>query len=285
MESSQLYAQIERDFDLENARDEWSTLDLGGYINPAYRARWNGLLLDNAKSVECVYTAVFPDENVLEKVLSISEGSAMLFTHHPMIWDLTLRGFPFRNIPSRFLHGLAERKISLYNLHTPLDANGPYSTSTSLARALDIQPIDEFFVYQGVKVGVIGVTPSRVVEEVAIRARMAVQHEVKVWNYGEPEICERKVAIVAGGGNYPEAIEEVAELGFNLYLTGVSLINEGYQPSVQFHEEAKTRGVNIIAATHHSTEKFACIAMTEYFRQLGLPSVFIEGENLKNDME
>jgi len=40
-----------------------------------------------------------------------------------------------------------------------------------------------------------------------------------------------------------------------------------------------------LAATHYSTEKFACIAMTEYFTELGLPSEFIEGNNLKNDFE
>jgi len=285
MDSSELFAKIEEDFDLDKARDEWGALDLGGYLAPGYRERWNGLFLDNTRVVEGVYTAVFPDERVLENILLGNKRRALLFTHHPMIWDPTLGGFPFRNIPPRFLPDLKEREISLYNLHTPLDENGPDSTSTSLARALNVQPVDEFFTYGGVRVGVIGKTPSSLVEEVAETARTAVRHEVKVWDYGDEEINERKVAIVAGGGNYPEAIDEIGGLGLNLYLTGVSRIDRGYRPTVLFHERARENEINIIAATHYSTEKFACIAMTEYFRDLGLTSEFVEGHNPINDLE
>jgi putative NIF3 family GTP cyclohydrolase 1 type 2 len=285
MDSSKLCMKIEEDFDLNRATDNWGALDLGGYMVPSYREKWNGLLLDNTRVVERVYTAVFPDEKVLEHVLRENFRGALLFTHHPMIWDPTLGGLPFRNIPPSFLPELKERETSLYSLHTPLDENGPYSTSTSLARALNMQPVGEFFTYGGVKVGTIGKTLSSLIEEVAETARKAVGHEVKVWEYGDEEVNERNVAIVAGGGNYPEAIDEITGLGLNLYLTGVSRIDKGYRPTVLFHERARENGVNIIAATHYSTEKFACIAMTEYFNELGLPSEFIEGNNLKNDLE
>ena len=84
---------------------------------------------------------------------------------------------------------------------------------------------------------------------------------------------------------YPKAIEELASQGVNLYVTGVSSLNENYQPSIDFHEIAKKLKINVLAGTHYSTEKFACIAMTEYFSKLGINSKFIDGQYYLEDLE
>ncbi len=34
----------------------------------------------------------------------------------------------------------------------------------------------------------------------------------------------------------------------------------------------------MIAATHYSTERFACIAVQDFFKSLGVPSEFIDDE-------
>ena len=81
-----------------------------------------------------------------------------------------------------------------------------------------------------------------------------------------------------GGGNDPEMVKELVKLGINTYVTGVTKINESYAPSVEFHKVAKENGINVIGATHYSTEKFACIAMVGYFEKLGLPTKFISDE-------
>jgi putative NIF3 family GTP cyclohydrolase 1 type 2 len=285
MLSKKLFRQLETDFDLITAKDHWSILDLGDYLNEEYKIKQNGLLLDNTKVINKVYTSVFPEEKVLNHLLKLKQQNLLLFTHHPMIWDPVITGLPFKNIPKKYLPKLEEQKISFYNLHTPLDKNGDFSTSTSLAKVLKIEPKQEFFNYFGVKVGIIGRTFNKKVSSIAKTLQKVVGHQVRVWKYGKDEIKDSRVGLVAGGGNYPKAIEELASQGVNLYVTGVSSLNENYQPSIDFHEIAKKLKINVLAGTHYSTEKFACIAMTEYFSKLGINSKFIDGQYYLEDLE
>ena len=89
---------------------------------------------------------------------------------------------------------------------------------------------------------------------------------------------DNKIAVVAGGGNDPEILAEVAKLGINILVTGVTYPNKDYEPSLRAHEIAKENKINIIGGTHYSTEKFACIKMMEYFEKLGLLAEFLEDD-------
>ena len=51
-----------------------------------------------------------------------------------------------------------------------------------------------------------------------------------------------------------------------------------YEPSMRFHEICKKNKINVIAATHYSTEKFACIAIQKFFEDQGLPSEFLDDD-------
>jgi len=53
---------------------------------------------------------------------------------------------------------LKERRISIYNLHVPLDNYSDYSTSKTLADALNIEIVKPFAEYCGGLAGVIGKT-------------------------------------------------------------------------------------------------------------------------------
>jgi len=160
----------------------------------------------------------------------------------------------------------------------PLDKNGPYSTTVSLARALEIETEREFFEYHGVKVGIIGKTECKSVFELSGRVKETVGHLLKIWAYGSMQITNGKVALVAGGGNYPEIVEELAETDVRTYITGVTMTNPDYEPSLRFHEICQENKINVIAATHYSTEKFACIAIQKFFEELGVPSEFLEDD-------
>ncbi len=50
------------------------------------------------------------------------------------------------------------------------------------------------------------------------------------------------------------------------------------------HEFAKQNNINIIGATYNSTEKFACIKMVNFFKELGLSSSYIEDKVVYEDM-
>ena len=48
--------------------------------------------------------------------------------------------------------------------------------------------------------------------------------------------------------------------------------------------EWKEHNINIIGATHYSTEKFACIEMCKYFERLGLPCKYIDDIPVLEDL-
>jgi len=277
LKAEKLYEILDNEFELDKlSDDEWSFLDLGEYITERFKNTRMGLVLDNSKEIQKVYTAVFPSEHVLDDILSSEERNVLLFTHHPMIWDTSKGGFPFRNIPVKYLEELRESEISHYSIHVPLDRNGPYSTTASLARALEIETENEFFEYHGVFVGIIGKTECKSVFELSRKVKELVGHQLKIWNYGSPEISNQKVALVAGGGNDPDLAEEIAETDVRTFITGVTMKSPDFEPSLRFHEICQEYKINVIAATHYSTEKFACIAVQKYFDTLGMPSEFVE---------
>lgn len=286
MKAEKLYLHLDKEFEIEKLReDEWSLLDLGNYVTESFRETRKGLILDNSSEIRKVYTAVFPSEHVLDKLLATGEREFLLFTHHPMIWDTSTAGIPFRNIPKKYLEELREREISYYAIHVPLDRNGPYSTTVSLARALEVEQEREFFDYFGVQVGVVGKTGHKLFSELSDFVEKKVGHQVRRWTYGESKIVNQKVALVAGGGNFPEVAEELADTDIRTYITGVTKKSRDYEPSLRFHDICKDHGINVITATHYSTEKWACNAVLKLFESLGISGEFVEDVPALTDYE
>lgn len=282
MKAVELYERIERDFNLAICSDEW-VMEPNEYITEQFLKRSMGLVTDCSDTISYVYTAVFPSADVISKIISDGRRDALLFVHHPMNWDITK--FPvFSDVPAALLEKLRERKISIYNLHVPLDANGPYGTTANLAAALGVDATGEFYEYFGVKVGVIGTTDCGDVNALKNRFEEAVGHPVALYKYGEEEIRDGKVALIAGGGNTADVYPFLREMGINAYLTGIAAINEDFAPSVEAHEAAKAGGVNILAGSHYSTEKFACMKMVEYFAGLGIAGEFAADKPGMEDM-
>jgi putative NIF3 family GTP cyclohydrolase 1 type 2 len=285
MKAEKLYKSLEDQFELGKfEREEWGFSDEDDYITESFKEKGMGVVLDNTEEIQKVYTAVFPSEHVLDQLLASGERDILLFTHHPVIWDSSTGGFPFRKIPGEYLEKLSERAISLYSIHAPLDKNGPYSVSTSLAKAINVKTESEFFEYEGVLVGIIGSTDCKTVPEMTKQVEDAVGHHVKTWEYGATEIADQKVAVIAGGGNFPEIVEQLAETDVRMYVTGVTR-RVPERPSWRFHEICQEHGINVIGATHYSTEKFACIAVQKFFDTLGVPNEFVEGVPLFTDYE
>ena len=54
----------------------------------------------------------------------------------------------------------------------------------------------------------------------------AVGHEVSLYNYGESEIKNRIVAVIAGGGNDVDMLKDIAKAGVNTFVTGVTAKND-----------------------------------------------------------
>jgi len=282
MNANELYNRMETDFRLSLCKDFWEEMDFNEYITNQYRERYMGLVTDNTDKINYAYTAVFPSQAAIDKIINDGRREALLFVHHPMQWDINKTPV-FSDIPIDSLRELRERKISIYNLHVPLDANGTYGTTYNLAAALGIGMDEEFDEYGGVYVGVIGKTEYRTINELKQRFETAVGHDVKLYSYGEDFIKNNTVALVAGGGNEAAVYPLLREKGINTFLTGIAR-QANYQPSIDAHNAAKENGVNILAGTHYSTEKFACMKMVEYFARQGILSEFVPDTPCMEDM-
>ncbi len=283
MKAKELYYQLENDFPIKICDDDWEEIGNREYLTEEYKTRYMGLVTDNSDDIEYVYTAVFPSKAVTDKIIADNRNNALLFLHHPMIWDITKHPI-FTDISAETMQIFKERNISIFNYHAPLDANGEYSTSVNFAKALDITQIDEFYEYHKVLVGVIGSTECKTIKQLKDIFEKSVGHEIGLYQYGESEIKDGKVALVAGGGNDKEIYPFLKNKGINTYLTGITRIQESYPPSVEAHNTAKKCAINILSGTHYSTEKFAVIKMLEYFNKFGINGEFIEDEPCMEDI-
>ena len=284
MKATELYTRLDEDFGVKDLRDDWSFMKFNKFISPGFKKNYIGTVLDNATEIRKVFTLTMPDTDILEKLISSKQTDILLFSHHAMGYDPTMQGFPFYDIPEYILEQLKQQRISLYVLHVPLDKNGEYSTSVNLAKYLDFKVLDEFCEYMGIKCGVICKTEMKTAGELAEYVRTKVGHDIKLIRNGTDVIRNERIAIAAGGGSVDFAANEIAELGINMYLTGCTRKVPTYQPVTEFHRIIKEKNINVIGATHYTTEKFACIAMVDYFKKLGLQAEFLEGKYFLEDL-
>jgi len=284
MKAQELYEKIGRDFKIDKYKDDWSYVEFNEFINPDFQERYIGVMLNNTIEIEKVYTSTFPDTAILDNILDRNESDILLFCHHAMGYDPTLEGFPFYNIPAGYLKELKERRISFYVMHFPLDSNGIYSTSVNLAKALKLDITSEFCEYLGCKLGVICETGFTKLEDFALYIENIIGHAVKVRQYGDEIIQRKTVAVAAGGGCVDFVAKELAALGINTFLTGCTRPIPSFEPNLEFHRIAEQNGINLVGATHYSTEKFACTAMVKYFAGLSIEAEFVEGAPCMEDL-
>ena len=282
MKAELLYQQLEKDFINPALSDDWAgrMTTIADFLTDNFKKRSMGLVCDNSRVVSRVYTTVFPSRRVMQTILDKGEGNVLLFVHHPMVWDIN-KTPPWHPMEAALLNQFKDKRISIYNLHVPLDSYGEYSTSVTFAKALGIKITEPFGLYHGGLAGVFGNTEFASVTELGERFSKVLGHRTSLYLYGGKQIEGNEVAIVAGGGNEVDELTEAANSGINTFLTGVTILNDHSRPA---HEFAKEKRINILGGTHYSTEKFACIAMCDYFKKLGLPCEFIEDTPVLEDL-
>jgi len=282
MEADKLYQQLEKDFIAPGLSDDWGEwlAPIAGFVCDNFKRRSMGLVCDFNEEINKVYAAVFPSNAVMEKILSDGAQNAMLFVHHPAVWNIAAPQV-FLPPEAGLLRQFKNNGISVYNLHVPLDNFGEYSTSVSLARVLGIKIEKAFAPYFGALCGVFGQTELTLIGDLKDKFEKAVGHKCGLYRYGLDGIAKKKVAVVAGGGNEAGLLKEIADEGVNVLLTGIIAKNEFSKPA---HEFAKRHKINLLGGTHYSTEKFACVAMIGYFKNLGLPAEFVADQPTMEDI-
>ena len=277
MRAAELYSRLEKDFIFPGLSDDWARFmtPLDDFLTYNYKKRSMGLVCGFTTEVNKVFTAVFPSDKVMEAVLGKKTPDAMLFLHHPSVWEITGKPSAFHLMNRELLEQFKYQHISIYNLHVPLDNFSEYSTSGTLAKALGLTDLQPFYEYYGSLACIYGKTACKTVNELREVFAAAMGHRVSMYLYGEHQIRNGTVAVAAGGGNIIELQERLARDGVNILVTGVTINNEHTESA---HDSAREKKINLLGGTHYSTEKPACQAMCGYFQKLGLPSEFIEGE-------
>lgn len=286
MEANQLYEELEKDFiKSDYTEEEWIgrdwMSDISEYLSDNFKQRQMGLVCDFADEINKIYTAVFPSDKVLQEILDEGAENAMLLVHHPSVWDIRNAPKIFHSMNPELLKQFKERRISIYALHVPLDDFGEYSTGATLVKALGVTPEKPFAPYFGSLSGIFARTETKSVQELKEKFEKAVGHEVKLYPYGSDEIQNGMIAAIGGGGNQIDMLQQIIDEGINTFVTGVTLKNDFSSKSHQFAQENK---LNILGGTHYSTEKFACIALVDYFASKELESRFVEDVPLMEDM-
>jgi len=278
MKAVQLYKKLENDFITPEMSDDWIRYmdPITDFLCDNFRNRSIGLMCDFATEINKAYTAVFPSVRVMKSILDDGIHDAMFFVHHPSIWDIRKAPEVFQLMDRELLQQFRKRRISIYNLHN----YGPHSTSVTLAKTLGLKPEKAFALYFGSMAGVFGKTDFVSVQVLKSEFEKIVNHRVSLYQYGDSEIKDGIVAVVAGGG-LDETIEEIAQNEVNVLVTGITAQTEY---TIKAHEFAEKQGINILGGTHYSTEKFACKSMVRYFTEIGLLSYFIEDEPVLEDM-
>ncbi len=285
MKAVKLYKTLKRDFILPEMREDWNAavLPLKKYVLPAYKKNSIGLVLDFAKTITHVFTAVEPSPKVMKEILRRNISDALLFVHHPAVWNINLAPKVFSPMDLKLVKEFKRRRIAVFNLHHPLDAFGKYSTSAALAEALGLKQLKPFAKFDGVRCGVIGKTTVKTTAGIKDKLKEITGHKVKLYPYGKNSINLGKVAVVAGGGNGADFLAEAFSKSVNTFISGISVKNRNPR-AIKAHEFAEKHGINILGGTHNSTEKFACMKMRGYFEALGLPAEFIDDKPCFEDM-
>jgi len=87
MKATELYKKLEKEFITSEMSDDWAERmeSIKNFLSENYRKRSMGLVCDFATKINKVYTAVFPSNKVMQRILDDEVQDAMLFVHHPAI--------------------------------------------------------------------------------------------------------------------------------------------------------------------------------------------------------
>ena len=152
-----------------------------------------GIQYDFCKDVKKVYTATFASDEVFEFLKDKTD--CLLFTHHPVPQRDDILSPP-PPIKDKWIEMMEKNRISLFSYHIPLDRNGKYSPGNNLAKALNAKPYKEFYLQNNVYMGVICNSPYTSTQDVEKALKNALNHDVKLYSFGDPNLIDGKIAII-----------------------------------------------------------------------------------------
>lgn len=295
MELSKIVSILDKEFDLDGMKDDWSwqfdSLFLKKSLSSFRKPNKNtGLLIKNSNEVKKIYTAFSPSRYVLEEIHMRGITNVLLVVKHPFDWDGRRNGSGFLHFKDRDYQLMEGMGISIYSLHTPMDKNRNdqvVSTAYAFAKLLKLKVEEEFASTEenpDLLLGLIGKLNEKKLSALIKRLNSLLNYKVKIIKADDQV---GRVAIVTGGGFIPSLIQEAKDKGVNTYITGIITPNDSEYSKQNYKKaflEARKVGINIIGCSHYLTEKWAMQYSISYFSNI-CKSEFIEDKEALNLLE
>lgn len=190
-------------------------------------------------------------------------GADLLFVHHGLFWGScdTITGTHYRRIKA-FL----DADLALYASHIPLDANALVGNNYGLAARLQLQNVQPFGTWRGMKLGAIGTLAAPItLAELTQRLFPDGEKPLHVLPFGKPLV--QTVAIISGGAG--EDFAQAVTAGADVFITG----EVGHE---EFHPIEES-GITVIAGGHYQTETVGVrLVQQKLEADCGLETVFID---------
>jgi len=257
--------------------------DFKKVFEPEFCGLFNGLMLKGSDKVQEVFCIAFPTPDVLRTILDTMTSDTLIFTHHPI--DMMVSGTGFLPIEVDLLRQLQEREISIYSIHAPMDVHNELGTNAAIVQALGITVSESFAKYGKGFAGRIGVT-EQVTFQTFLQRVGDIFGVVPKIGGGEIETVN-KIAIVAGGGDEVDLMEEAQQKECDVYLTGEWFTRgrptdkDGREWAIGNDKAckafAKRTGMSLVAVSHAASEFLVMKhQMIQWFEKLGLKATAIQ---------
>ena len=225
----------------------------------------NGLQVEGKAQINKVITGVTASEALIDR--AIEEKADALLVHHGYFWKG--EAYPIVGMKKNRLAKLIKNDINLIAYHLPIDAHAELGNNAQLGQLLQLANIN----------AVDGFMPEGIIMSGELAQPMEItelkQHVSSILNRA-PLISDgrqapiKTIAWCTGGGQ--SYIDQVAELGFDAFLTG--------EASEQTIHSSRELGIDFIAAGHHATERYGVKALGEHLaEQFGLDVTFVDIDN------
>lgn len=227
----------------------------------------NGLQVEGRPDVKRIITGVTASLELID--MAIERGADALLVHHGYFWKSeapAIRGMKYQRIKR-----LIEGGINLYAYHLPLDLEATLGNNAMLGKLwniMDVAPLsdDQPLVLTGELPEIMDVVSLAKLIEQSLDRKPFVEAS-------GPKLIKR---IAWCSGVAQDMLEEVAEAGFDAFITG--------EVSERTIYIARELGIHFFAAGHHATERGGVKALgewlqSEYGQSHGLKVEFIDIDN------
>jgi len=203
-------------------------------INDAPNAL-NGLQVQNTGEIKKIGLAVDLCQATID--LAIEKKCQMLFVHHGIFWGglQQVRGPFYKKISS-----MMRSNLGLYSAHIPLDLHPVLGNNRALADLIELQNLEPFGEYDGIKIGLKGTINKKPAETLVQDLAEKLGSPVKVIGTGDIQ----SIGLVTGGA--ADIIQQASSERLDAYITG-----EG--SNHHYHDAIEGKCI-LIFAGHYATE-------------------------------